>query len=62
MGYSTTIALLSLSLSVFSFLTLYLASQNKKRRAGLEDHKIAGMTEEEIAALGDKSPRFIYTI
>ena len=26
------------------------------------DYKVAGMSEEAIAELGDESPRFIYTI
>jgi hypothetical protein len=35
---------------------------NKNRRIGKEDHKIAGKTDAEVDALGDRSPRFIYTI
>ncbi|KAI6782784.1 putative MFS transporter [Emericellopsis cladophorae] len=35
---------------------------NKRRKAGKEDYKIEGMTDEDVNALGDRSPRFVYTI
>jgi hypothetical protein len=34
---------------------------NTRQKEGKEDHKIAGMTEEEVNELGDESPRFMYT-
>jgi len=34
---------------------------NARRARGEEDWKIEGMSEEEIAELGDKNPRFVYT-
>jgi len=47
---------------VFAVLWFHLARKNAQRAAGESDHKMAGMTEEEIAELGDDSPRFVYTI
>tara|TARA_R110002060_G_scaffold63558_3_gene72816 strand:- start:1732 stop:1869 length:138 start_codon:yes stop_codon:yes gene_type:complete len=38
------------------------ARANKRRDAGLEDYKVEGMTEDEIAELGDESPRYRYTV
>jgi hypothetical protein len=29
---------------------------------GAEDNKFAGLSDEEIDELGDRSPRYIYTI
>lgn len=46
----------------FGSMSLYLDQMNKRRKAGKEDYKIAGMSEEEVDALGDRSPRFVYTI
>lgn len=34
--------------------------ENKKRAEGKRDHLIEGKSEEEIAALGDESPRFMF--
>lgn len=62
MGYSVTIALLGYGIIIYGFMSLYLNHVNKRRKAGKEDHKIVGLSEAEIDALGDRSPRFMYTI
>lgn len=38
----------------------YYRQQNARRAAGEEDFKIEGKSEDEIAAMGDDSPRFVY--
>ncbi|VUC26109.1 unnamed protein product [Clonostachys rosea] len=62
MGYAVSIGLLGLGICIYSFMSLYLHHVNKRRKTGKEDYKIAGMSEEEVNALGDRSPRFIFTI
>lgn len=62
MGYSVSIALLGYGILIYGFMSLYLNHVNQRRRAGKEDHKIVGLSEEQINALGDRSPRFVYTI
>lgn len=62
MGFAVTIALLAFGIFFYGFMTFYLNQVNKRRREGKEDYKIAGMTDAEIDALGDRSPRFMYTI
>lgn len=62
MGYSVSIAFLGYGIIIYAFMSLYFGYINKRRRAGLEDHKITGLSEEEIVALGDRSPRFMYTL
>lgn len=62
MGYSVSIALLGYGILIYGFMSYYFNHVNKNRRAGKEDDKVAGMTDAEIDALGDRSPRFIYTI
>ena len=47
---------------IFAFMSWYLSRQNDRRKRGEEDAKFANMAEDEIAELGDKSPRFVYTI
>ncbi|EKG12200.1 Major facilitator superfamily [Macrophomina phaseolina MS6] len=60
-GHSVTLSLVAVAIVCLAFLSGYLSHKNRRRRAGLEDYKIADMTEEEIEELGDRSPRFIYT-
>lgn len=62
MGYSVSIGLLAVGMTTFGFLSLYMHKINLRRRAGKEDYKVEGMSDTEIEALGDKSPRFMYTI
>ena len=62
MGYSVSIALLGYGILIYAGMSLYYRHVNKRRLAGREDYKIEGMTDAEVDALGDRSPRFIYTI
>jgi hypothetical protein len=48
--------------AVYAFMWFYFARVNARRARGEEDHKIEGMSDDEIAELGDDSPRFVYTI
>ena len=55
-----TIALLALSGVVSGLLWWTFVRINARRRAGGEDEKALGKTEEEIDEMGDESPRYIY--
>ena len=61
-GYGATMGLLCISTTLFTTLHFYWRRQNKRRAAGKEDWKLEGKTEEEIAEMGDKSPRFMAMI
>jgi hypothetical protein len=50
------------ALICYSSLWWYYAKVNKRRANGEEDHLIAGMSDLEVAEMGDDSPRFQYTI
>ena len=39
-----------------------LIAENKAKLAGKRDHRVAGKSQSEIAALGDKRPDFLYTV
>jgi MFS family permease len=43
-------------------MTILLKRENKKRLAGERDYLIEGKSQEEIDALGDNRPDFLYTI
>ncbi len=61
-GHAVTLALVGMSAMVSGFMWWYLDRKNRNRRAGREDEKVAGMSDEQIDELGDESPRFIYVI
>ena len=61
-GHAVTLALVGSASAIYGLLWWVLANENRKRREGKADHRAEGMTEEEIAELGDESPRFMYTI
>ncbi|KAE8374873.1 phosphoglycerate mutase-like protein [Aspergillus bertholletiae] len=60
-GNAVTLALVGFAGIVYGFMWFYYRQKNIRRVQGLEDERIAGMTDEEIEELGDKSPRFIYS-
>lgn len=46
---------------VYAGMSFYFTLANKRRLRGDEDSKAEGLSEADIAELGDRSPRFIYT-
>lgn len=54
-------AMVAFALACYAVLWAYLGMQNKRRENGEEDHLMEGKSEEEIAEMGDESPRFKYT-
>jgi MFS family permease len=58
-GYGATMGLLCVSMTLFTTLHFFWRRQNARRAAGKENWKFQGKTEEEIAEMGDKSPRFM---
>ncbi|CEJ92339.1 hypothetical protein VHEMI07998 [[Torrubiella] hemipterigena] len=44
------------------FYSIFLNRENKRRLAGERDYLVEGKTQEEIDALGDERPDFIYTL
>ncbi|KAI9674400.1 MAG: hypothetical protein M1817_001738 [Caeruleum heppii] len=62
-GHGVVLAYLTLFLTGGSIAQhILLKRENKKRLAGKQDHWIEGKNEQEIEAMGDVRPDFIYTI
>lgn len=53
-------ALVAMAGAVYGLMSLYFINANKRRMRGDEDDKTAGLSDEEIEDLGDRSPRFMY--
>ena len=56
----TIIVTCSVSVVLTLALRVYYTWENKKRASGQRDHLVEGKTEEEILAMGDESPRFVF--
>lgn len=61
-GYSTLIGMLGFGMCMVASLHLWYRFTNKRRDQGKEDWKLEGKTEEEVAEMGEDSPRFRYTV
>lgn len=61
-GYGASAGLLVFSSAVYSTVHVYWRSRNNRKRAGKEDHLVAGLTPEEVADAGDKNPKYLFTI
>ncbi|KAK4233802.1 major facilitator superfamily domain-containing protein [Achaetomium macrosporum] len=61
-GHAVTMAMVAWACLVFVVLWFSYARANATRLKGEEDHKVEGMSDDDIAELGDDSPRFVYTI
>ncbi|KAH7014249.1 major facilitator superfamily domain-containing protein [Microdochium trichocladiopsis] len=60
-GYSASIGMLAVAFCIHLFVHLHFKKMNKRKLAGLEDWRIEGKTEEEIAEMGEHNPRYLYT-
>jgi cbb3-type cytochrome oxidase subunit 3 len=55
-------AMVAFAIVCYAVLWFALGRINTRREKGEEDHLIAGLSDEEVAEMGDDSPRFRYTI
>ncbi|KAF2738306.1 MFS general substrate transporter [Polyplosphaeria fusca] len=60
-GHAVTMAMVAWAIVVYVVMWWHFAKVNARRERGEEDHRVQGMSDEEIAELGDDSPRFYYT-
>lgn len=61
-GYGATIGLLAVGLCIYTTLYLWFRNANKRKRGGMEDWRMDGLSEEEVMELGEHNPRYMYTI
>ncbi|KAK4912733.1 hypothetical protein LTR66_017262, partial [Elasticomyces elasticus] len=61
-GHAVSLAMVAWAVCVYAFMAWYFTARNRERRDGKEDHKIQGMSDEQISELGDESPRYIFTV
>jgi MFS family permease len=59
-GHAVTMAMVATGCVIYATLYFYYTWENKKRASGQRDHLVEGKTGEEIIAMGDESPRFVY--
>jgi hypothetical protein len=55
-------AMVIFAIICYAILWAYLGRENSRREKGEQNHLMEGMSEDEVAELGDESPRFRYTI
>jgi len=61
-GHAVTLALVGFAVILLGAISAYFSAINRKRMRGEEDEKVSGMSDEEIDELGDRSPRYLYTV
>jgi hypothetical protein len=59
-GHAVTMSLVAMATLVYGGMSLYFARANSQREAGERDEAHQGLTEDELAELGDDSPHFRY--
>ncbi|KAI0127993.1 major facilitator superfamily domain-containing protein [Xylariales sp. AK1849] len=60
-GNAVSLSMVGMGTCAYGFLWFWLARQNRKRDAGPVDPAHEGLSEEELAELGDESPHYRYT-
>ncbi|KAI6782675.1 putative transporter -like protein [Emericellopsis cladophorae] len=60
-GHAVSMGFIAIAAAVYLLMWWWFRRQNQRKMNGEEDHKVVGMTEEEIEELGEHNPRFRYT-
>ncbi|KIX01073.1 uncharacterized protein Z518_10139 [Rhinocladiella mackenziei CBS 650.93] len=60
-GHAVSLSMVGLAGVIYAIMSAYFMALNQNRRAGKEDAIIIGKTEEEIAEMGDRNPRYVFT-
>lgn len=53
-------SLVALGAILYAAMWFYFKQENRRRANGKRDHLMEGKTEDEILALGDENPRFVF--
>lgn len=61
-GHAVTLAMVAMGTAIYACMWFWYWRANKRRAAGHMSDKHRRMTEEELAELGDDSPRYRYTV
>lgn len=61
-GNAVTLSLVVFGGIVWGVMWVYYHFLNRRRAQGKDDDKIAGVPEEDIQEMGEKSPRFVFSI
>ena len=59
-GHAVTMSLVALGAVLYGLMYVYFKHENRSRAAGKRDGVIQALNEEEVVALGDESPRFVF--
>ncbi|ELQ34079.1 high-affinity nicotinic acid transporter, partial [Pyricularia oryzae Y34] len=61
-GHATTLAMVAMAGAIYATMSWWLARENRLRDEGKVKPEHQNLTEDEMAELGDESPRFRYAI
>ncbi|WQF85443.1 Putative major facilitator superfamily, MFS transporter superfamily [Colletotrichum destructivum] len=61
-GHAVTLSMVGMATCLYGFLWFWYWRENKQREAGRVQSKYADLSDDELAELGDESPRYRYTI
>ncbi|KAI8301404.1 putative transporter [Colletotrichum sp. SAR11_59] len=61
-GHAVTLSMVGMGTCLYGFMWFWYWKANKQREAGLAEDKYRDLSDDELAELGDESPRFRYTI
>ncbi|KAI1855083.1 hypothetical protein JX265_012271 [Neoarthrinium moseri] len=60
-GNAVSLSMVGMATCIYAFMWFWFARENKKRDAGHINPALEGLSEEELAELGDESPHYRYT-
>ncbi|KAK2054896.1 major facilitator superfamily transporter [Colletotrichum caudatum] len=61
-GHAVTLSMVGMATCLYGFMWFWYWRENKRREAGHIQSKHADLSDDELAELGDDSPRYRYTI
>lgn len=59
-GHAVSMSLVASGAVLYAGMHFYFKFENRRRAKGQRDHVMEGRSEDEVLALGDENPRFVF--
>lgn len=61
-GNAVSLSMVGMATAIYGVMWFWFDRENRRRASGESKHDQRSLSDDELAELGDESPRFVFTI